>query len=984
MRIAKPTVWCVTVVSLAMGTALAQDNGLNLDDLLSGIEDSAPPAVAEETSAQASGVLDDLLGGLEEEAVNHADAAEHATSEAAEDLEVDLTDLLDEDLVDADAVAEPSGGMGAMVATEDVVAEIAGDAEITDAAAVAEIVTEEAEAEKQPLSDDALAEIAAEVSAAEAARLSARKLEGLDRVEEGFEALEKKDYESADHLLEEALRLIPETASTEATLESVRWGLSEANTKLGDAYLKDKEYDAASKAYEDAVTYNPDNRSARRRLDSLQSQIRADGSKPVALRPETVSRAKRIKLLLLEGRDLFENGFYDESEAAFNQVRDIDGYNEEAMRFIDRIHERRLELLALQRNMTVSDMIQQVRRKWTPPLPLELEKPDLGDDKPPEIGTGDVEEDKLMQQMKELIIPSIEFSNANIMDVIEELRRESERADEEGIGINIVLKLTGAATPVIPQDPLGTDTGFEDFGTLDEFGPTSRAPSGRMPGSDFSFPGDEFSTDFGNSFNSAGSATIDPNATVAQIPRITLTLRQISLYDALRIITEYADLKFKLDKRIVFITPVNTITEPLETRVYSVQPSLIENVVTRSEGQQQGGSQRQSSGSGEFIELGTQIDVVRIDVRQFFLEAGVPFPPGTSIAYNDASSQLIVRNTLENLEIFERILPNFNIPPTQVEIEARFVEILQEDLESLGVEWILTDDWELARNTETSILGGQERVQINSDDTGFTSGTRNFQMGPTGIEPNIRSGLDDIGFFGDILSFSSVLTNPEMTVVLHALHQRGGTDLLSAPRITTRSGNTASIEVVQEIIYPTEFEAESATSRIDVDADEANIDIPNGVVIFPEQFDTREVGVILNVTPTVGPDKYTIDLTIAPEVAELVDWIQYGTPPFNIPQPIFSSRNAQTSILIWDGQTVVMGGLINEALTRYEDKVPFLGDLPFIGRLFRTEGEASRKRNLLIFVTARIVDPAGQPLNKKRAVATAVLGNDGGMSVGAR
>ena len=147
-------------------------------------------------------------------------------------------------------------------------------------------------------------------------------------------------------------------------------------------------------------------------------------------------------------------------------------------------------------------------------------------------------------------------------------------------------------------------------------------------------------------------------------------------------------------------------------------------------------------------------------------------------------------------------------------------------------------------------------------------------------------------------------------------------------------------------------------------------------MIFPESFETREVGVILNVTPTVGPDKYTIDLPLAPEVAELVDWIQYGTPPFNIPQPIFASRNATTSIVIWDGQTIVMGGLINEIITRFDDKIPFIGDLPIVGRLFRSEGEASRKRNLLIFVTARIVDPAGQVVNKPKQRADLTLSSD--------
>jgi general secretion pathway protein D len=166
-------------------------------------------------------------------------------------------------------------------------------------------------------------------------------------------------------------------------------------------------------------------------------------------------------------------------------------------------------------------------------------------------------------------------------------------------------------------------------------------------------------------------------------------------------------------------------------------------------------------------------------------------------------------------------------------------------------------------------------------------------------------------------------------------------------------------------------------------------------VVTPGSFETRETGVILNVTPTVGPDGYTIDLVMVPEVSELVDWIQYGssvsiprTDPitglfsgdqsftFNIPQPIFASRNVTTSIVIWDGQTVVMGGLIREDLVKVKDKIPLLGDIPVLGRLFRSEGSYSQKKNLLIFVSARLVDPAGKPIHRGEALGVA----DGGQT----
>jgi hypothetical protein len=86
----------------------------------------------------------------------------------------------------------------------------------------------------------------------------------------------------------------------------------------------------------------------------------------------------------------------------------------------------------------------------------------------------------------------------------------------------------------------------------------------------------------------------------------------------------------------------------------------------------------------------------------------------------------------------------------------------------------------------------------------------------------------------------------------------------------------------------------------------------------------------------------------------------YQEAQLNMEQPFFPVRSITTSIQIYNGATVVMGGMITEVRVSHEDKIPFLGDLPLVGRLFRNSYESSEKRNLLIFVSARLVDPAGR------------------------
>ena len=92
-----------------------------------------------------------------------------------------------------------------------------------------------------------------------------------------------------------------------------------------------------------------------------------------------------------------------------------------------------------------------------------------------------------------------------------------------------------------------------------------------------------------------------------------------------------------------------------------------------------------------------------------------------------------------------------------------------------------------------------------------------------------------------------------------------------------------------------------------------------------------------------------------------------------MPQPVFHRRTIATSIS-WDGETVVMGGLITENKTTVEDKIPVLGDIPLLGYLFRSKSSMSEKRNLLIFVTARLVDPSGRVIRKSEDQAALLTG----------
>ncbi|MBW7909117.1 MAG: hypothetical protein H3C50_09415 [Kiritimatiellae bacterium] len=895
-------------------------------------DEVAAPSPIEDTAS------DDFFGDSEPVASEQQPAPEPEVQAETGDVSSDANATNETDLFGdfGDAADEASAS-----ATPDSESEIEPEA----------VPVEESTGAVAPLDPNASGLSPALVAQQEEVRRQASEVEAKASADKGVAAAHAGNFDEAIPALLSAQEKLPARPANKARLDEISAALGKSYLGRAEQQLSRNELKGARESFVRAQAAGADVRQFEKKLTAAEKREADLKSRPVpvAKRPEIVAQQKSIAELIREGRQFFEVRDYNSAEAIFERVLLQDEYNVEAMRFLRRIDEVRYKIRSQEREATAAELIQKVRDGWNSPVRSDATAPQAV------VNRGAVETQssaqKLQEKMEKIIIPSIEFRQANITDVINFLVEASIAGDPEKNGVNIILNLNvpgGSAVSAPAAQPAAApaaDFGFGDFG------------------SDFSAPPEQ----------SFSAPSVD-----SSVPTITLNLRRISLLDAIKYITEVARLKYRLEENAVMITPEGVVSGRVLTRLYPVQPSILDVIVEKEEAPQQAG----------FVELGAKsTSFKKSDVKDFFEKAGVPFPAGTSIAYNSAISQLIVANTPENLETFEKILARLNVIPNQVEIEARFVEISQDDLEELGFQWLLTDNWEIAQQTGPFGAGSAERVQMNADSEGMTKGLRFFGRNTsTGVlEPATRQQFgSNITPLGGIASFASVLTNPEVTLIVQALSQHGGTDLLSAPRVTTRSGVNAQIQVVREIIYPTEFDTTQPQFN-----DTGRITTPP--VVTPGTFEKRETGVILNVTPTVGPDGYTIDLVMAPEVSELVDWIQYGstitiprstgaidelfTPDqtftFNIPQPVFASRNVTTSIVIWDGQTVVMGGLIREDLIKVKDKIPGLGDIPLIGRLFRSEGEYSKKKNLLIFVTARLVDPAGKPINRGEALTAA-------------
>ncbi len=436
-------------------------------------------------------------------------------------------------------------------------------------------------------------------------------------------------------------------------------------------------------------------------------------------------------------------------------------------------------------------------------------------------------------------------------------------------------------------------------------------------------------------------------APVSRAGSISIHLNNVTLKRALESILRAKGLAYRLEDDFIWVSTEDSLAnESMETRSYNLSHGLAtftrfttfdtvtvdnlrsDNVVVMAKDSEAGGLGN-STETYEGVKIGGPGGVagqLTYNISDAMREL-VDWPEGSRIFLDNRTSTLIARNTPSNLAQVENLLKVLDVTPPQVMIEARFMEVAEDDLYSLGVEIAAIASGKGAAAPTTFPF----KKSLSSDYLGSI--------------PSLSTGDFTFG----TLDFSQFQT------LLAAIEQKTNTNTLSSPQVTTISGQEAIIKIVREIRYPTKFELEVFTTSI-------NDQTYTQTSPVPAEFKTRDVGIILKVTPNVGEDRKTINLTLIPEVSEFdieEDMFNYGTADSPYLQPFFDIRSATASIVVGDNDTVVMGGLMREVLDKGTARVPILGSIPVLGKLFSRDYESKEKRNLLIFVTARIVPPAG-------------------------
>ena len=772
-----------------------------------------------------------------------------------------------------------------------------------------------APAASQPVNPEATQTEKEEVLRRQVAQIEARVL-----IDVGCRLENEGKHEDAIAKLEEGRKILPRAKATEVDYNRAVRALGTAHVQLADQALKAGDKNKALEQAKKAIECDPSNRQAEGIIVKAK-QITVVQEKPLEQRldktPEFLAARDQIKKSFREGKILLNSGQLDEAERRFQQILMLDPYSADAQEMLRMVQVARQPSTYAGEEAARRKMLWQADSAWLLPTGGDIKRPE------PETTSTRLQNTGLnkaiMQKMSEIKFPEINFREASLVDVVTYLSEQSRKLDPKGEGVNIVLG---------PNVSGGVES--------------APAPA---PGAD---------------------AVAVPATGGAGGRPITLNLHNIPMLDALKLIVPLAGLKYRIDNYAVVLLPTDAPDEEMITETYGVSPDAFTKYAVTAEAGGGGGAERMGTGAS--------VSQVTIDLKALFKDAGVEFPPGSSITFNQKTSKIIIRNTPKNIEAFLKVLPSFDAVPTQVEIEARFIDISQSDLDELGFTWQFSGGRAVPGfGNQSGFLNYNGPNQNNLPTAGSmpndTSGALrdSSKLGGNAIASAL-SGASSASGGNKVFNLGGVFNGATFNMIIKALSQKQSTDVLNAPKVTTLSTVEATVKVVQSFIYPSEYSEPQVGTGTSITPS-----VPSG-------FKTKDVGVILRVTPTVSADKNTIDLMLTPEVTEFLGFIDYSpgdvtitgtngttTVPFKIQQPLFSERSVATRVVIWDGQTVVLGGLIKENVQKIDDKVPFLGDLPLIGRLFRSKVTNRSKQNLLIFVTARLIGPDGNPIRKEVA-----------------
>lgn len=797
---------------------------------------------------------------------------------------------------------------------------------------------------------------------------------------EAGKAYQSGAYQQAVDLYMKAISILQKLGDDPTSLKNIencKQAISRCYNYWAEKLYFDAQDSADAKQYEQAIELCKKAAeiwpAAKKRMDELiarftKLQTAAEYQAKVA--PDTVDPGKSARLysvdvLLKQGDIFYKDKQWDKARDKYEEVLAVDPYNIAAIDAIRRVNLRLYHAGKLRKELTEEEFKTELEWKMVTPIPPRLAfagKNPVAD----EPVKKDPKRNAIYDKLKNIIIDRIDFDEIEIPVVLRHLRQRAKELDPEKEGVNIFL---------LPE-PVNTEENQRRN--------NPRAGANRRGGAR---PGAEANEEeFEEEDESSGR-------------KISVTADSISLGQAISYICRTANLRVKIERYAVVIAPPGVPLEQMETRIYPVEKDVVDRHLTQA---------AEGTGSDSSSTI--------INPQSLFPQ--VSFDAGAQIVYDPGISRLFVTNTADNLQLIEEALKELNVVDPQVLIQTKFVEVQMNDLEELGFQYLFS-----RQNSNVAYMDKGKLTEYKTGDklpnypisiyqpntsTGANSPSANWYK-YSGTYTNGKSdsstlpssfyytkapvGNSSVSFSQGSQVVRSVRDMPDMAdtqnqlfnfahynkygykvqATVNALDQADSADMLSCPRITTMNGFEAVIAMVTERYFPDEWsEAEIGTMP------SGNGNVPLFTPSIPEFDETERLGIELRVRPVVDTtDNYTISMTMTPSIRTFIGWTDYsyqlsvesnGEPVYyenKQKMPIIEVRSINTAVQCYDGETIVLGGIIKDTTSAIDDKYPILGTLPLVGRLFQSKTKDAEKINLLVFLTCRLINPDGSPIRER-------------------
>ena len=782
------------------------------------------------------------------------------------------------------------------------------------------------------------------VAAAETAQRQQSVRDAMQKVQEARTAYSAGRYSDAVELYQEGLALVAKAPASEKLVKFIKDSLADALVAKAMDYRKVGRTDEAVAFIQEALEVSPGHKFARHELEKTLDPVRTNP----ALSPQHVANVEEVSRLLSLGYGYYELGDYDKAYDTFEAVLKIDAYNSAARRGMESVQKRRQVYYSSARDAARAKALAEVDAAWEESLPVEET---VGEYAATEAGKAlrpDAETEKsIAEALRNMVLPQIVFDGASVQEVIDALQGQISRFEAEGQ--QAVRKINLVA-----------------------------------------------------SFGEPGSAAYQN----VMARKVNLNLENVSVADLLDMLDRQLDIMHYISPLGVVLSCSGRDFGPIEERVYSVPPHFFDAPSSSSDDDEE----------DDDFSSASRVAVKRLNPVVALKEMGISFPEGASARYDAASRRLTVRNTVFNHQEIEELISMPLETQRAVVLNVIAMEVNESDLNELGFEWLF--NFNLGPK---ALFGSGTKEEVLSDITAAPIMNVDFQMPKTSYSATegLRSGgqvlsADNISSlisegranFGaanqkapGILSFRGIWDSGDVTMIMRGAAQKKGTDIMTNPRIIMSPGRDEQVVFanVDEMFYPETYaEPQIGTMQISLGSRSTNGD--NDVNVYgsatvataahPEEF-TRfglsedavgGIGSVVQVhSASVSPDSQHVTLALTVTLNEFEGFVNWGTPiqsvmmtenategvmitltDNHILKPVFKRRMENTKLTVGTGSVVVIGGLKEMRSVRYEDKLPVLGDLPMVGRLFRSEGEEKVRKAFLMFVKVDIVDPTGR------------------------